>query len=60
MIRFAHVIVLAAFLAVGLGAPMSFAAEPTPTEQKEKKDVNSGKADDESKKKDEKKGMDGK
>ena len=45
MIRFAHMIVLAAFLAVGLGVPMSFAAEPTPAEQKEKKDVNSGKAD---------------
>ena len=55
MIRFAHVIVLAAFLAVGIGAPISFAGEPTPAEQKEKKDVNSGKADDDSKKKEEKK-----
>ena len=45
MIRFAHMIVLAAFLAVGLGAPMGFATEPTPAEQKEKKDANSGKAD---------------
>lgn len=60
MIRFAHIIVLAAFLAVGLGAPMSFAAEPTPAEQKDKKDVNGGKAEDDSKKKDEKKGTDGK
>jgi hypothetical protein len=60
MIRFAHMIILAAFLAVGFAAPMSFAAEPTPAEQKEKKDVSSGKADDDSKKKDEKKGMDGK
>jgi hypothetical protein len=60
MIRFAPLIILAAFLAVGFGAPMSFATEPTPAEQKEKKDVSGGKADDESKKKDEKKGMDGK
>ena len=60
MIRFAHMIVLAAFLAVGLGVPMSFAAEPTPAEQKDKKDLNSGKADDEGKKKDEKKDMGGK
>jgi len=60
MIRFAHMIILAAFLAVGFAAPMSFAAEPTPAEQKEKKDVSGGKADDGSKKKDEKKGMDGK
>ena len=60
MIRFAHIIVLTAFFAVGLGAPMSFAAEPTPAEQKDKKDMNGGKAEDDSKKKDEKKGMDGK
>jgi hypothetical protein len=59
MIRFAHMIVLAAFLAVGVGAPMSFTGDPTPSEQKEKKDVNSGKAD-EGKKKDEKKDMGGK
>jgi hypothetical protein len=58
MIRFAHMIVLAAFLAVGLGVPMSFATEPTPAEQKEKKDVNSGKADEG--KKAEKKDMGGK
>ncbi len=60
MIRFTHMIVLTAFLAVGLGAPMCFASEPTPAEQKDKKDVNGGKADDDNKKKDEKKGMDGK
>ena len=50
MTRFAHIIVLAAFLAVGIGAPVSFASEPAPTEQKDKKDTNSGKADDDSKK----------
>lgn len=50
MTRFAHIIVLAAFLAVGIGAPVSFANEPAPTEQKDKKDTNSGKADDDSKK----------
>jgi len=48
--RFAHVLVLAAFLAVGVGAPVSFAGEPAPAEQKEKKDLNSGKAEDDSKK----------
>ena len=56
MTRFAHIIVLAAFLAVGIGAPVAFATEPAPAEQKEKKDVNSGKADDESKKDKEKGG----
>ena len=59
MTRLAHIIVLAAFLAVGIGAPVSFASEPAPTEQKEKKDTNNGKADDDSKK-DEKKSMGGK
>jgi hypothetical protein len=59
MIRLAHMILLAAFLAVAVGPPMSFAGEPTPSEQKEKKDVNSGKAD-EGQKKDEKKDMGGK
>lgn len=59
MTRLAHMVVLAAFLAVGFGAPMTFAAEPAPAEQKEKKDMTSGKADDE-KKKDEKKDMGGK
>ena len=61
MARFAHMIVLAAFLALGVAAPLSFAAEPTPAEQKDKKDANSGKAEDDSKsKKDEKKDMGGK
>jgi hypothetical protein len=60
MIRFAHIIVLTAFFAVAQGTPMSFDAEPTPAEQKDKKDMNGGKAEDDSKKKDEKKGMDGK
>lgn len=60
MIRFASVIVLATFLTVAFVAPISFANEPTPTEQKEKKDVNSGKADEGSQKKDEKKDMSGK
>jgi hypothetical protein len=52
-------VMLAAFLTVGFGVPMTFAGEPTPAEQKEKKDMTSGKADDE-KKKDEKKDMGGK
>ncbi len=56
MTRFAHIIVLAAFLAVGIGAPVSFANEPAPAEQKEKKDANSGKADDENKKEEKKSG----
>jgi hypothetical protein len=57
--HFAHILVLAAFLAVGVGASMTFAGEPAPAEQKEKKDANSGKAEDDSKK-DEKKNMGGK
>jgi hypothetical protein len=59
MTRFAHMVVLAAFLAVGFGVPMTFANEPAPAEQKEKKDTTSSKADDE-KKKDEKKDTGGK
>jgi hypothetical protein len=55
MTRFAYIIVLAAFLAVGIGAPVSFAAEPTPAEQKDKKDKPTGNADDESKNKENKK-----
>lgn len=58
MTRFAHMVVLAVFLTVGFGVPMTFASEPAPAEQKEKKDMTSGKADDE--KKDEKKNMGGK
>ncbi len=57
MIRFVPMCVLAAFLAVGFGVPMSFANEPAPTDQKGKKDTSGGKADE---KKDEKKGMGGK
>jgi len=59
MSRFAHLVMLTAFLTVGFGVPMTFASEPAPAEQKEKKDMTSGKADDE-KKKDEKKDMGGK
>ena len=58
MTRFAHMVVLAAFLTVGFGVPMTFASEPAPAEQKEKKDMTSGKADDG--KKDEKKNISGK
>ncbi|HLA61363.1 MAG TPA: hypothetical protein VK626_03875 [Nitrospiraceae bacterium] len=59
MTRYASFIALAAFLTFGLGTAMSFAAEPVPAEQKDKKDMSSSKADDE-KKKDEKKDMGGK
>jgi hypothetical protein len=59
MNRFVHMVVLAAFLAVGFGVPMAFANEPAPAEQKDKKDTTSGKADDGGKK-DEKKDMGGK
>lgn len=59
MSRFVHMVVLAAFLTVGFSVPMTFAGEPAPAEKKEKKDMTSGKADDE-KKKDEKKDMGGK
>jgi hypothetical protein len=58
MTRFAHILALAAFLAVSMGAPVSFANEPAPAEQKEKKDASGTKADEE--KKDDKKGMGGK
>lgn len=59
MTRFAHMVILAAFLTAGFAVPISFAGEPVPAEQKEKKDTTSGKAD-EDKKKDEKKDMGGK
>lgn len=60
MNRFVHMVVLVAFLAGGFGVPMVFANEPEPpTEQKEKMDTTSGKADD-GQKKDEKKDMGGK
>ncbi len=58
MTRLAHMAILAAFLAVGLAAPIAFAGEPAPAEQKEKKDMTSSKADEG--KKDEKKDMGGK
>lgn len=58
MHRFAHMIVLAAFLTVGFGVPMTFAADPAPAEQKDKKDTAGSKADGD--KKDEKKDMGGK
>ena len=45
MTRFAHIIALAAFLTFGLGTVASFASEPAPTEQKEKKDQAGTKAD---------------
>ncbi len=57
MIRFARFIALAAFLAFGLGTTVSFANEPAPVEQKDKKDMNGSKAEDDGKKKDEKKDM---
>ena len=66
MTRYASFIALAAFLTFGFGTALSFAGEPAPAEQKEKKekkDMNSPKADDEKKKdekKDEKKDMGGK
>jgi len=42
-------VVLAALLAVGSGIPMTFASEPAPAEQKEKKDLASDTAADEKK-----------
>jgi hypothetical protein len=59
MIRAAYMVVLAAFLTAGFSVPMTFASEPAPAEEKEKKDTTGGKADDE-KKTDEKNGMGGK
>lgn len=59
MSRYASFIALAAFLTFGLGTASSFADQPAPAEQKEKKDKGGSKADDE-KKKDEKKDMGGK
>jgi len=56
MTRFASFIALAAFLTFGLGTAVSFASEPAPVEQKDKKDMSGSKADD-SKNKDEKKEM---
>ena len=59
MTRYASFIALAAFLTFGLGTAVSFAAEPVPVEQKDKKDMSGSKADDD-KKKDEKKDIGGK
>jgi len=59
MTRYASFIALAAILTFGIGTAVSFAGEPAPAEQKEKKGMTSGKADDE-KKKDDKKDMGGK
>jgi hypothetical protein len=59
MIRFASLIALTAFLTFGIGTAVSFAGDPAPAEQKDKKDLNAPKADDE-KKKDDKKDMGGK
>lgn len=50
MTRYASFIALAAFLTFGVGTAVSFAAEPAPAEQKEKKDMTSGKAEDDKKK----------
>jgi len=60
MTRYASFIALTAFLTFGLGTAVSFANEPAPVEQKDKKDMSGSKADDDSKKKDEKKDMGGK
>ena len=59
MTRYASLIALAAFLTFGVGTAVSFAGEPSPAEQMEKKGMTSGKAED-AKKKDEKKDMGGK
>lgn len=59
MTRIISMFALAAFLSVGFGAAMTFATEPAPVEQKEKKDMNGGKADEE-KKKEDKQGVSGK
>lgn len=59
MTRFVHLVVLAAFLTFGIGTAVSFAGDPAPAEQKDKKETTGPKAD-EGKKKDEKKDMGGK
>ena len=58
MHRFASLLALTAFLTFGIGTAISFAGDPAPAEQKDKKDVSGQKADDE--KKNEKKDMGGK
>ena len=47
MTRYASFIALAAILTFGIGTAVSFAGEPAPAEQKEKKGMTSGKAGDE-------------
>lgn len=59
MARYAQFVALAAFLTFGLGTAVTFAGEPAPAEQKDKKDMSGSKADDDNKKKDEKKDMGG-
>lgn len=59
MTRFASFMVFGALLTFGMGPVLSFASEPAPIEQKDKKDMAGSKAD-EDKKKDEKKDMGGK
>jgi len=58
MRHFASLLALTAFLTFGIGTAISFAGDPAPAEQKDKKDVSGQKADDE--KKNEKKDMGGK
>ena len=50
MTRYASFIALAAFLTFGIGTALSYAGEPAPAEQKEKKGTTSSKADEEKKK----------
>jgi hypothetical protein len=59
MNRYTHMVALAALLSFGFGAGVSMAAEPRPAEEKEKKDMNGGKAT-EDQTKDQKKEMGGK
>lgn len=59
MSPYTSIIALAAFLTLGIGTALSFAGDPAPAEQKEKKDMAGSKADDQ-KKKDDKKDMGGK
>jgi len=58
MRHFASLLALTAFLTFGIGTAISFAGDPAPAEQKDKKDATGQKADDE--KKSEKKDMGGK
>jgi len=58
MTRVASLLALTAFLTFGIGTAISFAGDPAPAEQKDKKDMTGPKADDE--KKNEKKDIGGK